>query len=121
MDVPKYEDGESVDEYMEKVELYNEKLSVIKYNFILNLINEYLKLDKKSMYTSLTNFKNISEKMIKENNEIITKNKDKIKEIFFINIKKKDFMFILKKLLKSIDYKLSYRTKNSIKYYTIKG
>ena len=75
MDFPKYNGG-SVNEYMRKVDMYNNKIISKKYNFILDFINEWFELTEKSKYVTLTDFKNISEKLIKENKEIIDINKE---------------------------------------------
>jgi len=120
MDFPKYNGG-SVNEYMRKVDMYNNKIISKKYNFILDFINEWFELTEKSKYVTLTDFKNISEKLIKENKEIIDINKEKIKNILSIDIEDEiDFIIIIRKILKVINYSIGYRTNNNIKYYSIK-
>ena len=120
-EIPLYEEGDDINEFLEKVEQYHTKISYNKYNIVLNFINDWFKLNKANSYTSLSEFKYVTENRIpKYNKEVVNKHKDIIKSIFDIKIiDKHGFLYIIRKLLKKIGYKIISKKKYDKKFYMI--
>jgi len=120
-EIPLYEEGDDINEFLEKVEQYHTKISYNKYNIVLGFINDWFKLNKANSYTSLSEFKYVTENRIpKYNKEVVNKHKDIIKSIFDIKIiDKHGFLYIIRKLLKKIGYKIISKKKYDKKFYMI--
>jgi len=130
MNPPTYE-NESITKYLQKVESYKEYLIKDKYCIILNFVNDWLKLSNKLRLKSLTEFKNIAETDLindDHNQDIIEKHRDKIQTIINLSLSvntagqdDNNFMILLvSKMLSSIGYYLHKRENRGSFYYTIK-
>lgn len=130
---PEYNPSESINTYINKAETYIMQMQQDKYSAILKFINEWLKTNLKS----LMEFKNIREgsliKDIAHNNEIMTKYIPIFNSTFSIELNvnedidyelvdDKYIITLLKHVIQllDLDYKLTKKTKNNNKYYTIK-
>lgn len=115
LQVPVYNESIPYCKYLRMLEKYKIQKSEEKYNLILTILNDWLKLDKDTRLTELTQFKDMDKSDLLLNNSgytILVKYQEKIKNIFELdlnlNIKKKEYIFfVLKKLLANIDYTLS--------------
>lgn len=114
LEVPVYNESMSYCKYLRMVEKYNIKINMEKYDLILTIINEWLKLKDNTKLQELTEFKNMDKSDLLSNNsyDILIKYQEKIKNIFGIDlkldVKKKEYIFfVLRKLLSNINYVLS--------------
>lgn len=112
LESPVYDESISYCKYIRMVEKYNIQVNEEKYNLILAIINDWLKLQTK--FTELTEFKSLDKDDLLANNSyaILVKYQERIKNIFEFDInlnkKKKEYIFfVLKKLLANINYTLS--------------
>ena len=129
LQVPKYNENESIAKYKTRVEKYKMELAKNKYQLILNFINDWLEYDDRCKIKSLTEFKNISKSESlsnnKHNKKIIEKYSESINNVFGINYKNPDIIYLLTRMLSSINYKLyskdvvNSKTKHDDQLYTI--
>jgi hypothetical protein len=127
MNIPIYKDGDSIVEYMKKVEKFTFQMNQHKYDVVLDFINEFF--EKK--YTSVLQFKYISEntldKQTNKNKHIAEKYIPLFKDKLNVNIGDLDklnepthIVFILNKITNAINYKLMHNTKNKLSFYSIR-
>ena len=123
---PVYNEKETINQYLRKVQIFEINLKKAKYQLILDFINDWLENDEFDKFSSLKEFSKIKKdtlfKSSEHNEKIIKEYTPRIKKIF--NIKytpKKDDSIIqlLSKMLIKIDYKLINYDKKGIKYFTI--
>ena len=114
LEVPIYNESMSYCKYLRMVEKYNIKINMEKYDLILTIINDWLKLEKNTKLQELTEFKNMDKSDLLANNSynILVKYQEKIKNIFGIDlnldVRKKEYIFfVLRKLLSNINYVLT--------------
>ena len=118
----------SVNDYMRQMEKYRLDQIKEKYNFILELLNDILKLKDERKYTTLTLIKNVPQKLftdIFDNNEIFDKKKEQIKNIFGIEMNKEELNDAeinktLRTMLSSIGYKIHPSKYNDKLYWSIR-
>ena len=118
----------SVNDYMRQMEKYRLDQIKEKYNFILELLNDILKLKDERKYTTLTLIKNVPQKLftdIFDNNEIFDKKKEQIKNIFGIEMNKEELNDAeinktLRTMLSSIGYKIYPSKYNDKLYWSIR-
>lgn len=131
LQIPIYDGKESITKYIQKVEKFKTLIFQEKYNIILQFVNEWLNSD----YKSLTYFKNKCEDELLKNEKINRNICRKYSEIFkkrfeldlivdldtdSDEIKDKYIIYLLTKMLQSIEYILYKKDiKNKI-YYSIK-
>jgi len=128
---PIYDTTESLTQYLRKVENFELQLKKEKYDFLLEFINKWLKLDDNIKLQSLCSFRNIYENKllsdITHNNNILKMYSSKIKCILNINIddidieniKDKYIIYFIRKALTTINYKLKCKTIDNKKIYSI--
>jgi len=87
MDPPVYNDDETISEYVARVDEYMLQFKKLKYQIILDFINNWLKPINKNL-VSLTDFKNISEEQLlkdkKYNRKILRENVEELKRLLHI-------------------------------------
>jgi hypothetical protein len=92
-----------------------------KYNLLLSFINDLFKPEKKIL--KITQFKNIDESLLQQNEnniQIINDYFNKFNNINCkLNIKKKNPLYIIKHISNNIGYSFIKKKINEINYYTI--
>lgn len=115
----KYDDNEPITHYLRRVEEFKRNLIKNKYDLLLNLINDILKLSNEHRFLSLTDIKNIPESEFKNKEDILENHKENINKNFTFQIKKQMIIIVLKKLLSESGYKLIEKDIKSNIYYSI--
>lgn len=131
LEVPIYDKREPLTKYMKRVERYTMKLQEDKYNLILEFTNAWIN----TIYTSLSEFKNIPETILlkddKHNRAIVRKYSDLFKEKFEVDlsvgmetdsdeINDKYIIYLLIKMLNLLDYTLIKREIGKKTLYSIR-
>lgn len=131
LEVPEYNNKETVNQYMKRVEKYKIQLLQSKYDVILNFVNDWTE----NKYEALSEFKNIQEKILLKNNkhnrDIVRKYSDIFRDKFDIDlsfdmetdsdeINDKYIIYLLMKMLVLINYTLSKKEFNNKLLYTIR-
>lgn len=135
MDCPKFNEGDSIAEYMVKVQEYHDSLKRGKYNEILKFVNELLIYTNKE-FSSLTKVQNIPKSYFKKNlihccntikkfRQLIESSiKDDISDIFDENDNRiigcDYIIYCLTRLIKSVDCTLTKKDINGEQNYSIK-
>lgn len=128
---PVYNNKETVNQYMRRVQQYTIKLQEDKYNTILGFINAWLN----QKYESLVEFKNISESTLltdtKKNRDVVRQYSKQLQEKFNTDltvdmgtdsdeINDKYIIYLTMKLLNLMNYTLMRRDINGKTLYTIR-
>ena len=131
-----YNDNETINQYMGRVNEYDTLIKKDKYNTILEFVNNLMNKDK-DKYKSLTQFSNIPSKKIIYNKHLIEQYTNKLANLLKISVIELTWIddqlpdssstldnlytiMFLKRILKSIDYLLISKIVNNEIYYTIK-
>jgi len=110
---------DNVNEYFRQVEKYKTSINKQKYIIALDFINALLKLEHNNKLNSLLSFKNIDEKYLSHNDEIINEYIPKLKTVFTIASIDTP-IDLIKCIVKQLDYKLKYKSKGkNSKIYSI--
>jgi hypothetical protein len=134
--IPKYNGNESLTKYMRRLEDYKIMVNQERYNIILDFVNSWLKLEDINKYTSLMEFKDITERRLlidlKHNRKLLRDHSDRIinelgitisvdEETASDEITDKYIITFLTKALASIDYTLTHKSTARNVFYTIKS
>lgn len=130
---PIYDGKESIPSYTRRIEAYKASIKFEKYDIILDFINEWLNQEKK--LTSLSDFKNVSEKLLlkdpKHNRDLLRKHSNNLIKNFNVNSSIEDdtdsddindsyIIYFVTKILNYFGYSMIAKIMNETKYYTIK-
>ncbi len=132
LDKLEYNDGESITQYLRRVEEYKASLANTdnRYDKLVEFTNKWLKLKDKNKMTSLIEFRWISEETLledEENNaELLHDYHDLFVNDFNLKIneknKKNEYIIdIFKRAINSLSYSLRHTKKGQITYYTVKS
>jgi hypothetical protein len=115
INVPKYNKNESLAKYVNRVEKYKFSLIKLKYQLVLNFINDLLNCDTK--IKTLIDFKNISHNELLSDKthvkNIIEKYQEEINQTFNFKYKNPDIIFLITRMLSGINYKLITKKYNT--------
>jgi hypothetical protein len=134
MKVPIYKGG-SMTKFLREMEKFTNQLNQDRYNIVINFVNDWLRLKDDNRILALSQFNAIPEtrllKTPKHNRKVIRKYTNIFKQQLNVDlsvtdetdsdeIKDKYIIYVTRRILSSIDYKLySFKNKNII-YYSIK-
>jgi len=131
LEVPIYNKKETINQYMKRVEIYTMKLQEDKYDVILEFVN----LWTNTIYTSLSEFKNIPETILlknaKHNRDLVRKYSDIFQNRFGVDLRvgietdsdeinDRYIIYLLIRMLNIINYTLIKRELGKKTLYSIR-
>lgn len=128
MDLPIYNENESISRYLQKMEDYKMYIKTSDYNKVLDIINDLINIDNNKSFDSLLEFKNIPSSVVKNNinscSNILYRNREFINGLIngSISSKIKDDHYIfycIMKIVKAVGYKLRKREIDGEYYYSV--